>query len=164
MNMLVDELRALSADPVAWGAVPVLAAFVVWSFASRRLCPLMNCANRISDEEARKVAGGPRVAGPRFLVLMLVGIVAAVTGLKLIGMGLYSTLAFYLLLAGVFVIQTEPARLQIREAQHRVAAARNRGEEAVASEIQRLGASHNWLIGLQAIMLVGTALFLVAFR
>ncbi len=161
MNSLIDELHRLASDPIAWGAVPILAAFAIYAIWHRYSCPLLHRTAHITLEQAEKVVGKPHFAGPRYLILMLAGIAATVAALTLISEGIYPTLAFYLLVAGVFVIQTEPARLQLREAEMRVVAAEVMGPEARQSAIARLETSIVWLATLQATIFAGTVLFLL---
>lgn len=163
MNLFVDELRALADNPVAWGAVPALALFATYSVIAWRKCPLLHRTAHISEAEAKAVLDRPQIAGPRFLILMVVGIAATVAGLSLIAEAIYPTLAFYLLLAGVFVLKTEPVRLQIREAEFRVVAARPHGKDAVGLALERLNENNTLLITLQVAILLGTTLFLLAF-
>lgn len=162
MNMLIDELRAVAADPYAWGAVPVLLAFLLGALWRRRVCPLIHRAAEIGPAEARAAQARPFSAGPRFALLMLAGIAATLAGLTLIEKGTYPTVAFYLLLAGVFVIQTEPARLQLREAEIRVIAAEAMPEDVREIAVERLETNHLWLISLQGVILIGTVAFLLA--
>lgn len=163
MNMLVEELTALADDPVTWAAVPVLGLFAAYSLWHWLHCPVLHRKRRPSLDEARAVVGQPRIAGPRFLLLMLLGIVATLAGLTFISEGIYPTAAFYLLLAGVFVIQTEPARLQIREAELRVLAVEAQGETAIRHAMERLETLNIWLVSLQLAILAGVIGFLLAF-
>lgn len=163
MNMLIDELRMLAGDPLAWGAVPVLLGFAAWSVWHWRRCPLIARTAHISRAEAEAMMRRPYFAGPRYFLLMVAGIAATVAALAFIARGTYPTLAFYLLLAGVFVIQTEPARLQLREAEYRVVAAEAQGPEEVRAAIHRLESSNVWLVTLQGVILVATVAFLLCF-
>ncbi|MGF1447742.1 MAG: hypothetical protein ACFBRM_16310 [Pikeienuella sp.] len=163
MSMLVDELKALGESPLAWGAVPAIAAFVYRSYHNWRKCPLLHRAPQLTQNEALELVGRPKIAGPRYFLLMVAGIVATVTSLSLIAKGIYPTLAFYLLIAGVFVIQTEPARLQVRDAEVRLFAAQPHGPAARAAAMERLDWTNAWLVTLQATMLAGVIAFLLAF-
>ncbi len=162
MSMLVGELAALGADPLSWGAVPALLVFAGVSYRNWRVYPLLQGDDRLTEAKAAALAGRPQFAGPRYALLMLGGIAATVAGLWLIAEGIRPTLAFYLLLAGVFVIQTEPARLQIREAQYAAIAARPHGEEASQAARERLDWTNAWLVTLEVVILAGTVLFLCA--
>jgi hypothetical protein len=161
--MLVEELRALADDPLTWAAVPALAAFAGHALWHWRTCPLLDRTKHVTLAEAEAAVDQPRIAGPRFLVLMLLGIAATLAGLSFIAEGIYPTAAFYLLLAGVFVIQTEPARLQIREAELRVVAAERHGEDARRIAIERLETLNIWLLSLELAILAGVMGFLLAF-
>lgn len=161
--MLIEELSMLAGDPVAWGAVPLLAVFCIYSLVHWWRCPLIHRTQHISLEEAANVVGKPVIAGPRFGLLMLAGVAATLAGLSFIAEGIRPTLAFYLLIAGVFVIQTEPARLQIREAEARVVTASAVGEEPARIAVERLETTNIWLISLQFSMLAAVVIFLAAF-
>ncbi|MEO0621148.1 MAG: hypothetical protein AAFU49_12745 [Pseudomonadota bacterium] len=162
MTMLIDELRQLAANPFTWASVPVLLAFLLYALYRRRCCPLLHRTLTITPEQARASADQPYTAGPRFALLMLVGIVATIASLKLIADGTYPTLAFYLLVAGVFVIQTEPVRLRLREAETRVIASELYDEDVREVAIDRLETNHLWLITIQVVILLGTVAFLLA--
>ncbi|MEM9146277.1 MAG: hypothetical protein AAGC57_08775 [Pseudomonadota bacterium] len=162
MNMLIDELRAIAATPLSWGAVLLLMTFLLYSIYHRWACPLMHNKAEISATEAQEARDRPFSAGPRFGLFMIAGITAAVAGLSLIGEGTYPLVSFYLLVAGVFTIQTEPVRLQIREAELRVIASETIGGDVKQVALERLDTTHLWLIWLQFGILVGTAVFLLA--
>ena len=163
MTMLIDELGMLSADPVAWGAVGLLAAFAAYAVWHWQVCPLLHERARIDRAEAAAAIARPLVDGPRYLLLMLGGIAATVTGLGFLAEGIYPAIAFYLLLAGLFVIQTEPARREIREAELRVVASELQGDDAREAAIERLRSAHLWLVGLHFVLLIGAAAGLLAF-
>ncbi len=163
MSLLLDELRSLGANPVAWAAVPVIAGFTLRSYYHWRHCPLLHKTRDLTHEEATEFLRRPQIAGPRYLLLMLAGMGATIAGLALIAKGVGSALAFYLLVAGVFVIQTEPARLQVREAEYRVLAAQPYGQAAERAAIERLDWTNGWLVTLQLVILTATLAFLLAF-
>ena len=163
MTMLLAELGRLAADPLAWGAIAALAGFTAHALWHWRVCPLVNARAQIDHAQAAAAIARPFVDGPRYLLLMLGGIAATVTGLGFIAEGIYPTLAFYLLLAGLFVIQTEPARREIREAELRVVASEFETEEARETTLSRLRSAHLWLVGLHVLLLVGAAAALLAF-
>ena len=163
MNMLVEELAAVAANPLAWGAVGVLALFAVYALWHWQSCPLLHGRARIDPAEAEARVSGGLVDGPRFFLLMLGGIAATLAGLTFIAEGRLPTLAFYLLIAGVFVMQTEPARRQVREAEFRAVAATLRDEEAQAAALARLRASHLWLVALHFLIFAAAIVALLAF-
>lgn len=163
MNMLIDELGKLASDPIAWGAIVLLAGFAAYALWHWRVCPLLHERARIDHAEAAAAIDRPLVDGPRFLLLMLCGIATTVTGLGLIAEGIHPALAFYLLLAGLFVIQTEPARREIRHAELRVVAAELQGEEAREAALERLRSAHLWLVALHFALLAGAVTGLLAF-
>jgi len=162
MTMLIEELAALAGDPLAWGAVLLLGGFAVYALWHWRACPLLRERARITREEAAAAMQRRLVDGPRFLLLMLGGIAATVTGLTFIAQGVYPAVAFYLLLAGLFVTQTEPARRDIRHGELRVIAAEIQGEDAREAALERLRAGHLWLVALHFLLLGGAIIGLTA--
>ena len=165
MDMLVSELGKLSEEPLAWGAVAILAAFALWSVWHWRACPMLREA-RVTEGDADaaiRLLEAPRVDGARYLVTMLGGIAATVTGLAFICEGIYPGAAFYLLLGGLFVIQTEPARREIRLAELRALAARRGGPYPAEEATDRLRMSHLALVAIHFILLAGAVAGLLAF-
>jgi len=163
VNMLLRELSALSSDPFAWGAVLLLASFAVYALWHWRVCPLLHERARIDRADAAAALERPLADGARFLLFMLGGIAATLTGLTFIAEGAYPTVAFYLLLAGLFVIQTEPARREVRQSELRVVAAELEGDEARHAALERLRSAHLWLVALHFLLLGGAATALLAF-
>lgn len=163
MNMLISELGMLSADPFAWGAILLLAAFAGYALWHWRTCPIL--AGRVcpSAPSAAEAVDGALVDGPRYLLLMLGGIAATVTGLGFIAEAVFPTAAFYLLLGGLFVIQTEPARRELRLGELRVALAEAEGPDAVEAAIDRLRSAHHWLVALHFLVLIAAVVGLLSF-
>jgi len=163
MNMLIEELSAVAGHPLAWGAVAALGLFAVYSLWRQQRCPLLLHRPDVSQAEAQAMLERPVAEGPRFLVTMLAGVALTLTGLSFIAAGMLPIVAFYLLLAGVFVIQTEPARRQIREAEMRVIAAEVLSAEQREAAVERLASAHLWLVGLNFILTAGAVAALLAF-
>jgi hypothetical protein len=163
MNMLIEELGRLSADPFAWGAVALLALSAGYTLWHWQVCPLLHGQVAVDEGAAAEAVDRPLVDGPRFLLLMLGGIAATVTGLGFIAQGIYATAAFYLLLGGLFVIQTEPARREIRQGELRVVAAGRQGEDDRQAALERLRSAHLWLVALHFQLLGATVAGLLAF-
>ncbi|MEM1344575.1 MAG: hypothetical protein AAGI34_08360 [Pseudomonadota bacterium] len=163
MNMLIEELQFVSGNPLSWAAVAVLLGFVLASVWRMRTCPLVRGKSSMSPAEAAELVDRPLVDGPRFFLTMGAGVALTITGLTLISEGIYPLMAFYALVAGVFVIQTEPTRREIRHFEMRVVAAHTQGEEAVTAAMARLCSAHLWLVILNGAMALATATLLYAF-
>ncbi|MEL6476791.1 MAG: hypothetical protein AAFR17_05625 [Pseudomonadota bacterium] len=163
MNMLADALAGLSGSPYAWAGVALLAVISAYWLYSCIYCPVLRHAEDITIEEARAAVNRPVTAGARFLVMMLIGIAALVSGLSLLYRGADPGVAFLLVLAGLVITQTEPARQQVRETMHRVVASRNAGPEVTDLAVQRLESSYIWLVVLHFIILASAVLALLVF-
>jgi hypothetical protein len=165
MNMLLESLTMVADDPFAWGSVVLMGGFSVYAVYHRVTCPILrgDALPESMVAEARAAAREVPRPGWRFGLLMMAGIAATVTGLSFVASGPAPTIAFYLLLAGVFVIQTEPVRLQIREAQDRAAATQHSNPDDHHAAVARLRASHMWLVWLNFLLLGATGTALLAF-
>lgn len=162
MTMLIHELALVAESPLAWIAIAVLAAFALWQLWHWYRCPLLVDRAGVDRETAQAALDAPLADGPRFFLAMIAGIALTLTGLSFIAGGIYPVTAFYLLLAGVFVIQTEPARRQLREAELRVIAAQLLDPAEQEHALARLRSSHVWLVTLNFILLGVAALALLA--
>lgn len=163
MNMLLEELARVAGNPLSWGAVAVLAAFAVYSVWHWRTCPLLRVGPNVTHTEAEAALNRPIAEGVRFLGLMLAGIALTLTALSFISLGIYPVVAFYMLLTGLFVIQTEPARRQIREAELRVVAAECQTEDVQEAALAQLRSGHQWLLTINFLLLLAAAVALLAF-
>lgn len=162
MKMLFGQLAAVSDSPIAWGLLALLAGFALVSLWNWYRCPYLCRSRAISQEDARAALERPFAAGPGFLLIMLAGIGATLGGLTLIAEGIRPALAFVLLLAGVFVMQTAPARLALSESTLRVIAAEPEGPEAQAAARSRLASSHFWLVAVNFVLVAAASALLVS--
>lgn len=167
MNMLVQTLERLGSDPWAWTAVAVAGVLAMVSFVRYRTCPHLNRrpgrAGRPRGDQAaaldylnRRVA-----AGPCYFALIAAGVVAAVSGLTMIAWDSRPAIGFFVLLAGVLVLQTEPQRQRIRIASARVVAAQSTERRIVAREALRDG--HRSLVLANLMIAIAVAAGLAAF-
>lgn len=163
MKMLVDTLDHASGEPLVWGAVGLIAAHGLVAAYRWIRCPYLCGTARISREEAEAKLNHPFLAGPRFFVTMLVGIAALVVGLVMIDAGRAPAYALLMIIAGVFVVQTEPARLRISEAVARVIASEAAGPEQVMIAHKRLRDSHLWFVAVNFVLVVAMVAGLAAF-
>lgn len=163
MNMLIQNLSLLGENPMAWGLVGVMFLFSLGAVWTWRRCAGVCLAREISVEEAEAHGRRRVTAGPRMFIAMALGGAAAVAGLQMITRGIEPVPAFGLLLAGVYVIQTEPYRHEGREAALRVIAARGHGEDRLATAVARLKTAYMRLIFASITLTLAAAGVLLAF-
>jgi len=163
MNMLIETLQQVGSSPYSWGVVALIAAVALFSFYRWRACPYLCHTKAISLDESREQLGRPFAAGPRFVVVMLAGITAILTGLGMVSQVVNPPLALLLIVAGVFAVQIAPALLQIRESVARLVTAHCQGADAVAAAEERLGYAHIWLVTANFTILVAVVLTVLAF-
>ncbi|MGF1501321.1 MAG: hypothetical protein ACFBSD_05855 [Paracoccaceae bacterium] len=163
MDGLISEMSALAHSPFAWAAMGMIGLFALGALWRWRVCPLLGHGADAYPPLPDYDPDSPPPPGPRYLLLMVAGITATVAGLTAISEGRFPIFAFYLVVAGLFVIQTEPVRLQVREAEFRVRAAAVAGEEAAQAALERLRSTHIWLVSLHFIIFAGGITFLCAF-
>jgi len=142
MNELIETFGMVSRDPVTWIGVAAMVMLGLGAAYRWRSCPHICGTAEISREDAIARLQNPLMAGPRYFLTMLAGIVAILTGLGLIAQEISPPKAFLLLLAGVYLVQTEPIRLRIRESTDRLIAAEAEGPEAVEIARERLRSDH----------------------
>ena len=163
MNMLIETLQQVANSPYSWGVVALIAAVALFSLYKWRACPYLCHTKAISLDESHEQLDRPFVAGPRFVVVMLAGIAAIVTGLGLVSHVVNPPLALLLIVAGVIAVQIEPALLRIEESVARVVTAQCQGPDAVAAAEERLRYAHLWLVTANFTILVAVVLTLLAF-
>jgi len=157
--MLVENLGRISESPFAWsmlGLLGAIAALSLWRWSS---CPILGH----TADPVDPAAPVPRHAGARFFLLMAAGIAATVAALTLIADGIRPVLAFWLMIGGVVVIQTEPIRLELREAETRALRALGCGEAASEAARARLRNAHRRLVAFNFIIAAAVGVGLVAF-
>ncbi|MEM7176668.1 MAG: hypothetical protein AAF503_03090 [Pseudomonadota bacterium] len=163
MNNLLTTLEGLSGLWATWAAIALLAGLGIWALMNRIMCPLAKGACNASVEDARAALSKRIFAGPRFLLTMLLAITATIVGLKLIYVGSQPGVAVFLIIAGLVVMQTEPIRLSIKEAQNRVVASSVEGVDSQAAAVEYLRGRHHWLVGVHFIILAGVVAAVMAF-
>ncbi len=163
MNMLIETLQQVANSPYSWGVVALIGAVALFSFYQWRACPYLCRTKAISLEESRKRLDRPFVAGPQFVVVMLAGIAAMLTGLGLVAHVVNPPLALLLIVAGVVAVQIAPALLHIQESVARVVTAQCQGPDAVAAAEERLRYAHLWLVTANFTILIAVVLTLLAF-
>ncbi len=163
MNMLIETLQQASANPYSWGIVGLIALVAAISLIKFRTCPYLHRTIEISPSESQSQVDQPFVAGPRFVIVMLAGIAAILTGLSMVSQQVDPLLALLLIVLGVFAVQIEPAMLRIRESVARLVAAQVQGSDQVAAAEERLRYAHIWLVTANITILCCVVLALLAF-
>ena len=163
MKMLVDTLHAAGDNPYSWAIVGLMGVASAVSLHKYRTCPYLRHTKTITPEESAASIIRPFAAGPRFVVVMLAGIGAILSGLAMLSAEANPPLALLLIVAGVFAVQIEPALLRVQEAVARVVAAQPQGAEAIAAAEDRLRSAHMWMAITSITILVAVILLLLAF-
>jgi hypothetical protein len=163
MTMLVDALHAAAANPYSWTVVGLIAAATLVSLYRLHTCPYLCRTRPISPQESEAALIRPFAAGPRFVVVMLAGIAAILTGLSMILREVNPPVALLSIVVGVFAVQIEPALLQIQESAKRVTAAQRQGSEAIAAAEDRLRDAHVWQVMTSLTILIAVIAALLAF-
>lgn len=163
MTLLVDALHAAAADPYSWVVVGLIGAAALFSLYKLRTSPYLHGTRSFPAGESQASLNRPFAAGPRFVVVMLAGIAAILTGLWMILREVNPPVALLSIVVGVFAVQVEPALLQIQEAVQRIAAARNQGAEAIAAAEDRLRDAYRWLVMISFTILIAVVAALLAF-
>lgn len=163
MNMLIEELENLSTDPLAWIVVAIMAILSLIAMVQYMRCPLGRGIATITDEQTRAAQNNQNKIGPRFGLMMMGAMALAVTGLFMIADGVNTVLALILVIVGIVLIQTEPARLRIRDQTTQVLAYRDAPEQAQADARYRLRAGYRELAARNFALLAGVVAALLAF-
>ncbi len=129
MDGLANILEVIGTDPMAKWVLLAFGLHALWSVVAYFRCPLCAASGRFQVRQRaaaiRKVDGleeatmghDGSVSAWRFLLVMVAGIVLAVMGLfKLAKYGADAPIGFFLLVLGVYLFTTEPARRQVAEA------------------------------------------------
>lgn len=163
MNMLIEELQNLAADPRSWAIVGLMAVIAAISVARLWFCPYIAGTYQPSDEEVREARATGTQIGARFGLMMLVGAALTLTGLFMIAGGIKPTIALGLMVVGIVVSQTEPYRLQIREQQRVVVASRDAPDAVIVGARDRLRGNQRSLALTNLVLLAGLIAGLMAF-
>ncbi|HEU0222287.1 MAG TPA: hypothetical protein VFR34_08800 [Paracoccaceae bacterium] len=162
MDGFLEILLKVGNDPKSWVVVALLGLWAGASLYRLVKCPIANARIKLSPESAHATLNR-RIRHPlSYLVIMLLGMAVAVAGL--IGLSKQddgSTLPFFMLAVGLFVILTLPVRMRIKDAELRVIAAQT--EESRAVLAQTLRHEHRALLHYEFGILLLLALVLVMF-
>ncbi|MEM7269819.1 MAG: hypothetical protein AAF401_11265 [Pseudomonadota bacterium] len=141
MEMLLTNLSELGSNPFAWGVAALVVLKAGFTTAQTVFCPLAKGTANISaeaSEVAQKTVFNPPLS---FLFLVLFGMILAAGGLYMLADLTYGAIALGVIVVGMFLILTEPARLQVVGAQTGViATAQMDGEAPVLARQSLKGA------------------------
>lgn len=142
MNMLLDNVAALSTDPKAWAvaALVVLKALISVFMCFR--CPVVRGTHDITDamiEEGRAYRIEPKAS---YLAVMLGGMALTVIGLYMLSDTSFGPLALGAVVIGMFMFMTEPSRFFVHVARMGVFATTGGEEEPNALARDRLRSAH----------------------
>lgn len=154
MNMLIEELQSLAADWRSWVVVSVMGVMAAFSVFQTFKCPWLHGNINPSDDEIADAKILRKTVSPRFAIVMMIGFVLTLTGLLMISQGVKPTLALAAMVIGLVIIQTEPARLRIREARRMVLASTNGPDDAQIGARSRLRSNYRELAALNVGVLV----------
>ena len=154
MNMLIEELQSLANDPRSWIVVILMGLLALVSVFQATRCPLLSDKSEFSDDDVTQAKIVRKNIGPRFALFMMAGFGLTLLGLFMITYGVKPTIALAAMVVGIVIIQTEPAKLRIREARRQVIASRDAPQDVRSGAISRLRASYTGLAGLNTALLV----------
>lgn len=140
MEMIFDNVAALSLDWRAWVVAALVSLKALASIVLYALCPVTNGRAEITAEMTAE-AKAFRIQPPlSYLILMLAGIALAVGGLYMMNDSQYGPLALGAMVIGVFLFITEPTRLFVNSAKQGVYAAAGDPEASVLARDRLRGA------------------------
>lgn len=163
MNMLIEELQGLAADPRSWAIVALMALVAGISVIRLWQCPHIAGTYQATDEEVSRAGKKGFKIGIRFGVAMIGGSALTLTGLLMIASGIRPTIALGLMVVGIVIIQTEPYRLQIREQTRLLIASRDAAEAIIQGARTRLRENQRALATTNVVLLAGLIAGLLAF-
>ncbi|SET32033.1 hypothetical protein [Oceanicella actignis] len=150
MDGLMNILKAIGDEPLARWIALAFALRAVWSVVMWRRCPLLCGEAARLGPEAAAARRGAFDHSWRFLLVMLTGIALAVGGLfRLAQNGADAPGALLLLILGVYLFTTEPARRQIQDAESAYLAATAEGPERREVAAAILRDSHVKLVAIE---------------
>ena len=163
MNMLIEELQGLAADPRSWSVAVLMAILAGVSVFKFFRCPHAAGTYAPTDEEVETARRAGSAIGPRFGLMMLAGVALTLAGLFMIAGGVRPTLALAMMVVGIVIIQTEPYRLQISEQIRAVIAARDAPAATIEGARDRLRSNQFALALTNVVLLAGLIVGLMVF-
>ena len=113
MEMLLDNLSGLDANPFAWAVAFLAAARALFTFYTSFTCKVKSGEYQVSREEAVEAANTVFQPPRTSLFLVLLGIALAIGGLYMLQDSTYGHVGLGAIVIGVFLFMTEPTRLQV---------------------------------------------------
>lgn len=163
MSMLIDELQRLADDPRSWIVVAIMALVAARSLFLFLRCPYASGTIVIDDDAVRHARENPFTPGARFGVMMVLGVSLTLLGLFMLYRGIHPTISLAAMAMGILIVQTEPARLRIRENIERIIANRDADEAFVGGARHRLKISHQELTVMNVVVLAALTAGLLVF-
>lgn len=163
MNMLIEELQGLAADPRSWAIVGLMALVAAVSLFRLWRCPHIAGTYQPTDAEVDEAGRTGTQIGPRFGLMMFLGAALTVVGLFMIAGGVRPTIALGLMVVGLVIVQTEPYRLQIREQTRLIIASRDAPAPVLTGARDRLRGNQRALALTNLVLLGGLVAGLLAF-
>lgn len=163
MNMLIEEVQTLATDWRSWVVIGVMALLALVSLFQAIRCPLLMGTHKTDPKTVDEAKIIRKNIGLRFAFVMMAGFALTLTGLLMITYGVKPTLALAAMVLGLVIIQTEPARMKIREARRTVLAAGDGPEDTQKAARGRLRGSYRELAAINLGILVCLTGAMVAF-
>jgi hypothetical protein len=163
MQNVLTSFQMLCDNPVAWAVIALVAAKTIYSILYFTHCPILRNHLNLSPEVAETMVERRVLHSPRFLALMLAGILLAVGGLYTLSHPDYGPAGLVAIVLGGFILIAEPTQLSIEENQLRVVAVGPEQGEARDLAIDRLRWSHFERIGIESALTVGLALIVAIY-
>jgi hypothetical protein len=163
MHAVMVSFRNLCDDPVAWGVIGLIAIKAFASVMTYTRCPLLRNPLSLSPEDAEAMVHRRVLHSPRFLALMILGILLAIGGLYTVSDPAYGALGLAAIVIGAFILIVEPSQLSIEENQLRVAAVGCKPGEAMDLAMDRLRWSHLERIAIEVALAAALVLILAIY-
>ncbi|MEM6945596.1 MAG: hypothetical protein AAF416_01430 [Pseudomonadota bacterium] len=163
MNMLLETLTEVSSHPAAWLCVLAVASVAILSAIHCVMCPFVRGTEGSSDGFVPRYLDKPIIAGPVYFFVMLAGIIAMIAGLAMIADGKAPLIAFFIISAGICVVQIAPLRVRLAEAYDRIMAAQMISPDEVEIARERLRVMHYFNIAMSAGIAAVLAVALLSF-
>ncbi|MEM7496449.1 MAG: hypothetical protein AAF371_00490 [Pseudomonadota bacterium] len=163
MNMLIETLSKVSSHPIAWLCVAAVASMALLSVVHFAMCPFVKGRYDPDEKRALRHLDRPVIAGPRYFLVMTSGILSMIAGLWMIATETHPLIAFFIVAAGICIVQIAPLRLRLHEAYDRVVAADRESAEAGEVARARLKGLHYVNIAMSTAIAMLLALALLTF-
>lgn len=113
MEMLLDNLSGLGANPFAWTVAALAGMRALFTIYTSMTCKVKSGEYQVSREEAIEAMNTVFQPPRSSLILVMLGIVLAIGGLYTLQDATYGPIGLGAIVVGVFLFMTEPTRLQV---------------------------------------------------